>query len=161
MALLYGELRALARRVMQGESGDHTLQPTALVHEVYLKLLRGEDLEVRDRSHFFAIAARAMRRVLVDHAAARATQKRGGGQERISLNSRIDGGNASVPDVLVLDEAIEELRQVKERVASVVELRFFAGMTVAETATALDISARTVADDWAFARAWLSRALSS
>lgn len=159
MALVYDELRDLARRVMQRESSDHTLQPTALVHEAYLKLLRGEDLQARDRSHFFAIAARAMRRVLVDHAAAKKSQKRGGGLEKIPIESQIDGKQDSVLDFLALDEAIEGLRAVRDRVATVVELRYFAGMTVEETAQALDMSSRAVADDWVFARAWLARAL--
>jgi RNA polymerase sigma factor (TIGR02999 family) len=158
--LVYDELRALAQRIMRSEGSGHTLQPTALVHEALLKLLDGAVLPSRDRAHLFAIAVRAMRRVLVNHAEAKGALKRGGNQQRQPLDSAIMDAAHSAIDLAALDEALENLRQIKERVVTVVEFRFFGGMTVPEIAAALELSERTVADDWAFARAWLARELS-
>ena len=157
--LVYDQLRSVARRLMAGESPAHTLQPTALVNELYLRLIDQTKVDVQNRAHFFALAARAMRRILVNHAAKKATVKRGQGRARLDLEGDLAEIAGHSRDLLALDEALVDLHRLKPRVASVVELRFFGGLTVDETALALDISARTAADDWNFARAWLSRVL--
>ncbi|MGE3166680.1 MAG: ECF-type sigma factor [Planctomycetota bacterium] len=158
-ALVYDELKRLAFRSLRGQSRGHTLQPTALVHEAYLRLASVEDPPWRDRTHFLATAATTMRHVLVDHARARATEKRGGSRRRITLDERL--GSAAVPDVdlLALHEAMERLAELDPRKARVVELRFFAGLDLEETATVLGVSSMTVSNDWRFARAWIARAL--
>lgn len=156
---IYDELRRLAAIYLRGERPDHTLQPTALVHEAYLRLIDASRVDWRDRAHFFRTAARAMRRVLVDHARARRAEKRAGSWQRITL-AEIDP-ELSGPDLelLALDELLEQLAGLHERHAQVVELRFFGGLTIAETAAALGVSETTVEDDWAMARAWLLRQL--
>lgn len=157
--LLYDELRARARAYLRGERSDHTLQPTALVHEAYLKLAGGAEIDWRGRTHFFAAAAVAMRRVLVDHARGRNTSKRGGAVEKVSID---DVGVSIAPvdvDMLALHAAIEKLSSLNPRHARIVEMRFFAGMTVPEVAESLGLSRTTVEDDWTFARAWLRREL--
>jgi RNA polymerase sigma factor (TIGR02999 family) len=159
-ALLYGELRALAADFLRRERSDHTLQPTALVHEAWIRLSAQAGSPWNDRAHFFAIAAQAMRRILIDHARRRGADKRGGGLQRITLASGITPPLASTEvDLLALDDALVRLAALDERQARVVELRFFAGLTVEEVAVALGVSARTVASEWRLARAWLSRAL--
>jgi len=149
------ELRRLARIYMSRERREHTLQPTALVNEVFLKLVDAADIRWQDRAHFFGISARLMRRVLVDHARARGYQKRGGGVTRVTL----DGQDIAVPDnpidVIALDRALEGLAAVDERKCRVVEMRFFAGLTVEETAAALDVSTDTIKRDWRIAKLWL------
>jgi RNA polymerase sigma factor (TIGR02999 family) len=157
--LCYDQLRGLARRFMSDEPEGHTLQPTALVHEAYLKVMRGAEVEIEDRAHFFRLAARAMRCVLVDHAKGKRAQKRGGDRERMALDTEIEGESRTAAEILALDEALGGLAAFKARVAQVVELRYFGGLTVAETALALGVSERTAAEDWVFARAWLARAL--
>lgn len=161
---LYQELHALARVHMARERPWHTLQATALLHEVYLHLTRGGDREWRERDHFFATAARAIRRVLVNHAEARGAAKRGGGAQRISLDDSLQGGAepaaaGDTVDVLALDEALQRLEAIDPRQCRVVELRFFAGLSVDDTARILGVSPRTVDGDWAMARAWLQQSL--
>lgn len=151
---VYEALRGLAAAYLHQERRDHTLQPTALVHEAYLKVARGSS-EWKSQTHFQAIAANAMRQILVDHARARQTQKRGGKGLRVTLTP----DSVSVPgmdmDLLALDEALKQLSRLDERKARVVELRFFGGLTCAEVASEIGISPKTVEADWYFARAWL------
>lgn len=157
--LLYDELRAIAAIHLQRERDDHTLQPTALVHEAFLRLqARGERAFV-DRTHYLACASIAMRRVLVDHARARAALKRGGGATRVTASEHNALSDDRTEDVLSVDQALRKLAEVDEMAARVVEMRFFAGMTEAEAAAALGVSDRWVRKQWAFARAWLRRAM--
>ncbi len=157
--LVYDELRQMARRRMRGERPGHTLSPTALVHETYLKLLGLERIEWRNRAQFFALAAQAMRQVLVDHALRRKAQKRGGGQVHVTLSEGVGGRTLPVEEILALDEVLRRLEEIDGRRARVVVCRFFAGMEVEETAAALGVSEATVKRDWTYARAWLHREL--
>ena len=157
--MVYAELRAIARRQLSGERADHTLTPTALVHEAYLKLARLDRIEWQNRAHFFAIAARSMRNLLVDHAQRRNRQKRGGGVPNIPLDEAIGLPGVDPDQVLVLDNALKALEERNERHARIVEMRFFAGLTIEETAAALEISPATVKRDWTLLRAWLAREL--
>ena len=157
--VVYQELRRLAADYLQRERPDHTLQPTALVHEAYMRLSELDRIEWRDRTHFYAAAAGAIRRVLVDHARGHKAAKRGGGWQRITLTGLGSGGGGHEIDVLALDEALARLAQLDERKARVVELRYFAGMTIGETARSLGVGTTTVDDDWAFAKSWLRREL--
>jgi RNA polymerase sigma-70 factor (ECF subfamily) len=152
--IVYEELRRLAHHYMRGERVGHTLQTTALVNEVYLRLAGIEALQWRDRAHFFAMAATLMRRVLVDYARQRGRDKRGGGIAITSLDDNAAAPEAAV-DIVALDQALERLAALDPQQSRVVELRFFAGMSVEETATALDISPATVKRDWATAKLWL------
>lgn len=161
LPLVYGELRALAGARMRHERPDHTLQPTALVHEAYVRLMGGEAPPWTDRAHFFRAAAEAMRRILVDHARKRARVKRGGDRVRVPLSDPIAGRADDPAEILALDEAIQRLDEQDPRTADVVRLRYFAGLSVEETARALEISERTVKREWSFARAWLYDALRS
>jgi RNA polymerase sigma factor (TIGR02999 family) len=163
LPVVYGELRAIARKVFARERGDHTLQPTALVHEAYLKLAGGGTASsFRDRAHFFAVASQAMRQVLVDHARARATRKRGGGATRLVLvEEEAAAAPSPLADVLAIDEAIGRLAARDPDSARLVELRFFGGLTVEETAEVLGVSAPTVKRDWRLARAFLARELAT
>lgn len=155
---VHDELRQIARRRLGREQAGHTLSPTDLVHEAYLKLVPIERVDWRDRAHFFAIASRAMRNVLVDHAERRRTVKRGGGNVALSLDEAAGAvTERSLDDLLALGEALERLERVDGRQARVVECRFFGGLSLDETAEALGISAATVSRDWTFARAWLHR----
>jgi RNA polymerase sigma factor (TIGR02999 family) len=159
---VYEELRRHAERAMRREGGEHTLQATALVHESYLRLVDQRRVEWRNRAHFFAIASTVMRRVLVDHARARLTAKRGGGAAPVSLA----GVQPATPegtdeaDLLALHDALEKLAALDPDQARLVELRYFGGLTIEETAEALSISPATVKREWALARAWLRRELS-
>lgn len=158
MPIVHGELRALARRFMRGERNDHTLQTTALVNEAYVRLVDLSRVRWQNRAHFFAMSARLMRRILVDHARSRAYQKRGGGARRISLHeSMVAIGHD--PDLIALDDALDALAAIDPRKSQVVELRFFAGLSVEETAEALHVSPETVGRDWRFAKTWLLREL--
>lgn len=157
--LLYDELRRMARRRMRGERPGHTLSPTALVHETYLKLAGLERIEWRNRAQFFALAAQAMRQVLVDHALRRKAKKRGGGQVHVTLGEGVPGHTPPVEEILALDEVLQRLEKIDGRRARVVVCRFFAGMEVEETAAALGVSEATVKRDWTYARAWLHREL--
>lgn len=150
----YDALRGLAAAYLHRERADHTLQPTALVHEAYLKLA-SPDRQWRSRAHFQATAANAMRQILVDHARARAAQKRGGDWVRVTLSGAAAATEALDVDVLALDEALRHLATLDERKARVVELRFFGGLTTAEAAEEVGVSPKTAEADWYFARAWL------
>jgi len=159
MPIVYAELRAIARGLLRGERQDHTLEPTALVHEAYVRLV-GDGTPLSDRRHFFAIAARAMRRVLIEHARARRRKKRGGDAARVPLTENLAGPTAGDPiDLLALDEAMTRLEAQDPRKARVVELIYFAGLNATEAAEVLGVTRRTVERDWQYARAWLLREL--
>jgi len=158
--LVYREVHRLAERYMAGERHHHTLQPTALVNEAYLRLVNVRQAEWQDRVHFLAICARAMRQILVDHARARGTAKRGAGQVPLQLQETLAGGGSRQPNLLEVDEALRKLAAFDPRKSQVVELRFFGGLSVEEAAEVLKISLRTVQRDWKLARAWLYRELS-
>lgn len=160
MPLVYAELRRLAVAQMRRERPDHTLQPTALVHEAYLRLA-GHRAGFRSRVHFYGAAAQAMRRILVDHARSRSAQKRGQRDPLVDLDKVVGVGRERQVDLVALDGALERLASVAARAAKVVELRFFGGLSVDETAAFMDISPATVKREWSFARAWLFRALAS
>ena len=157
--VVYNELRQLAARKLRGERNDHTLSTTALVHEAWLELNKLNRIQWQNRGHFLAVAAQAMRRILIDYAVARGRQKRGGGQVVVSLD---DGDALAIAhdradELVELEEALERLQAINERQAKVVECRFFGGMSVEETAEALNVSPATVKREWAIARAWLNR----
>jgi len=155
------ELHRLARSYMRREREGHTLEPTALVHEAYLRLVDQRDVQWASRGHFFAIAAQAMRRVLVDHARGHLAAKRGGGAERVTLSGVPDVGPVADLDVMALHRALDRLAALDQRQARVVELRTFGGLSVDETAAVLGISPATVKREWATARLWLARALTA
>jgi RNA polymerase sigma factor (TIGR02999 family) len=155
MPLVYEELKRLARTYMRGERRDHTLQTTALVHEAYLKLVRQETVHWQGRSHFFGIAGQLMRRVLVDHARGHLRQKRGGTTVVLPLDEALYFSPEHSEELLKLDEALDRLAKIDARQGRVVELRFFAGLSVEETADSLGVSPKTVKRDWAVAKAWL------
>ncbi len=158
--LVYDQLRELASAFFRSQPGDHTLQPTALVHEAYLKLVDPPRAAApRDRAHFLALAARVMRQILVDHARTKGRDKRGGGRTRISLDQTPSASTGNVVDLLAVDEALAKLERLSERKARLVELRFFGGLSNEEAAEVLDVSRTTVSEDWRLARAWLSREL--
>jgi RNA polymerase sigma factor (TIGR02999 family) len=152
---LYDELRILARRDLAGERAGHTLQPTALVNEAWLRLFTGEQPSFENRAHFFAAAATAIRRVLADHARRRQAEKRGGDRGRVPLEEVDVAGPIRSEDVLALDEALERLAAFAPLQARIIEMRFFAGMTTPELARALDVSESTIERHWRLARAWL------
>ena len=157
--LVEAELRRLARVYMARERRDHTLQATALVNEAFVRLIGAQDVRWQDRAHFLGIAARLMRRVLVDHARTRGFQKRGGGGRQVSLDDAMLVSPAPTVDVLALDRALEALSAVDPRKSRVIEMRYFGGMTVEETADALHVSTDTVKRDWRLAKLWLLREL--
>lgn len=157
---VYGTLKRMANRQMGGERSDHTLSPTALVHEAYLRLVDQEKVDWRDRAHFYALAARVMRRVLIDHARRRLAGKRGGEQVRVTLSEEIAGTVASPESLLELDRALDALEQLSARQRQVVEMRFFGGMTHEEVAAVIGVSVPTVRRDWRLAQAWLQREMS-
>jgi RNA polymerase sigma factor (TIGR02999 family) len=158
--LVYKELRRIASIHLRREAPQHSLQPTALVHEAYLRLIDIKEVDWQSRSHFFAVSATLMRRILVDHARANNARKRGNGWDAVSLNEAILPSPDRAPEILALDEALNKLATFDERQSKIVELRFFAGMSEDETGTALGISARTVKRDWRVAKAWLFKELS-
>ena len=158
--LVYNELRRVARRHLRGEPPGHVLQATALVHEVYLRLVDVDRMTLRSRTHFFGVAAVLMRQILVDHARRQRADKRGGGVTMMSLDEVSPVAQPSSVDVLALDEALEALSSVDVRQCRVVELRFFAGLNIDEAAEALGISPATVEREWVLAKAWLFRRLS-
>lgn len=162
LPLVYAELRALAGAQLAHERPGHTLQPTALVHEAYLRLA-GSESGFENRAHFLASASQAIRRVLVDHARTRKRDKRGGGRARVDITTvdPADPRAAEGIDLIALDDAMCRLAEVSDRAARVVEMRYFGGMTMAEAALALGVSERTAAGDWAVARAWLRRELAA
>jgi RNA polymerase sigma factor (TIGR02999 family) len=157
--LVYAELRRIARRQMGGEREGHTLQATALVNEAYLRLAGGGGLALQDRAHFYAVCAQVMRHVLVDHARAHARDKRGGGAPHVPLDEAADAGAAGSAELVALDEALRGLEEVDPRKARVVALRYFAGLSIEETAEVLGISPTTVRREWRRAKAWLYRAI--
>ena len=157
--LVYDELRRIAGRYMKGERPGHTIQATALVNEAYLRLVEIKRVRWQNRTQFFAVAARSMRRVLVDAARARRSQKRGGGAQMAPLDEAVAVAERPIRNVVEVDEALETLTKIDERKGRVVELRYFGGLTVAETAEVLKVSPETVMRDWDFAKAWMSREL--
>ena len=157
ICLLYPELRRLARQQMRRERSDHTLQPTALVHEAFLRLTRQRERTWQCRAHFFAISAHVMRQVLVDHARARLRQKRGAGEATTCLDERFATFKLRPAEFIQLDECLDRLCKIESRQAQIVEMRFFGGLGVAEVAQQLGISPKTVKRDWQVARAWLHR----
>ena len=159
--LVYDELRRIAAAQMKKERPDHTLRATALVNEAYLKLVDQTRVQWQNRAHFFAIAARAMRRILIDYARTRSREKRGGDQERVTLEGLESGGERELDELLDLDEALRRLEDLDARQAKVVEMRFFGGVSMEEIAKVLGVSAATVDRDWRSARAWLSVELRS
>lgn len=157
--VVYDELRRLAGSYMANERPDHTLQPTALVHEAYFRLVGQRDVRWRNRAHFFAVAATAMRRLLIDHARRHRAEKRGGGR-RVTLSHELaDDGGTEILDVLALEEVLARLEELDRRQAKVVELRFFGALEVEEVAEVLGVSPATVKRDWRHARAWIRREL--
>lgn len=158
--LVHGELRNLAANLLRHERIGHTLQPTALVHEAFLRLADGKEVEWEHRAHFFGVAARAMRQVLVDYARQRGAAKRGGDLQRVTLDDQLEAISESGVDLLELDKALTRLSSEDDRAARIVELRFFGGLTEEETALALNISRRTVQREWWMAKMWLRRELS-
>jgi RNA polymerase sigma factor (TIGR02999 family) len=168
LPLIYAELRLIAAQQLRNERHEHTLAPTALVHELYLRLVDQRRSTWENRVHFFGLAAHLMRRILVDHARARHAEKRGGSVTRVSLDEALEDGKGELgprgsataaADVLAIDQALERLSKVDPDQARIVELRFFAGLSVDETAVILRRSARTVKREWRLARAWLYREL--
>lgn len=161
MPLVYDQLHRQAKRYLRRERPGHTLQTTALIHEAYLKLVDQRNVEWESRTHFFAIASQAMRRILVDYARAQKRKKRGGGDTPISLEETIQiaGKDEKIVDLIALDEALTRLAQRDERQARVVELRYFADLSIEETAATLNISRATAAADWSMAKSWLFREL--
>lgn len=157
---VYDELRRMARQRLRHERTDHTLSATDLVHEAFLKLVGLDQVDWQNRAHFFAIASRAMRNVLVDHAVRRSAAKRGGGEGAITLDDQPAGSELPLEDLIALSDALDRLERLEERQARVVECRFFGGLSLEETAEALHVSPATVSRDWTFARAWLHRELS-
>jgi len=160
MAAIYGDMRRLASSQMKSERGDHTLQPTALVHEAYVRLIDQRNTDWKDRLHFFSIASRIIRRILTDHARERQALKRGGPEGLVRIEHHDLPAPARDLDLIALDEALAELAQLSERQAQIVELRFFGGLTIPEIADALKMGTRSVDRDWQVARAWLFNRLS-
>jgi len=157
---VYEELRKLAGALMRRERADHTLRPTAVVHEAYLKLIRQDAVTWKNRAHFFGIAAHAIRQVLVDHARERAAFKRGGGLTRITFTEGLAGSSSRALEMIDLDKAMVRLSGQDERAGRVTELKIFGGLEMTEIAFLLNVSKRTVEGDWTFARMWLARELS-
>ncbi|HKQ04669.1 MAG TPA: sigma-70 family RNA polymerase sigma factor [Blastocatellia bacterium] len=161
MPIVYAELRRLAHRYMNREREGHTLQTTALVNEAFLKLIDSSRVRWQNRAHFFAVSAQLMRRILVDFARSRHYQKRGGAAQRVSFDAALLVGAARGGDLIALDDALTALAEIDKRKSKVVELRFFGGLSVEETAEALKVSPDTVMRDWRLAKAWLLRELSN
>jgi RNA polymerase sigma factor (TIGR02999 family) len=159
LELVYAELRAQAARLMSAQRTGHTLQPTALVHEAYLKLVHSDKVAWQNRAHFLGVATRAMRQILVDHARAKASEKRGGEQQRVTFHEDLGQSAGGELELLTIHEALEHLKARDPRAARVAELKLFGGLTGEEIAHVVDVSHRTVNSDWALARSWLARAL--
>ena len=160
LKFVYDELHRQAQRYLSRERAGHTLQTTALVHEVYLKLVKQENIEWESRSHFFGIAAKLMRQILIDYARTKYRAKRGGGKDKVPLENALTVGIGDTDfDLLALDEALTRLAAKEEHLANIVELRFFSGLSVEETAEVLRISESTIKRDWQMAKAWLHREL--
>jgi RNA polymerase sigma factor (TIGR02999 family) len=161
MPFVYEELRKLAGNYMRQQRSDHTLQTTALVNEAYLRLIDSSKVRWQNRTHFFAISAQLMRRVLVDFARAKNANKRGGDNQKITFDEALNVSAEKESELIALDEALEALAALDERQSQIVEMRYFGGMTEEEIAVALDVSTRTVRRDWSIARAWLYRELNT
>ncbi|UCF33008.1 MAG: sigma-70 family RNA polymerase sigma factor [Phycisphaerales bacterium] len=161
LTLVYDELRRLAGGMMRCERPDHTLQGTALVHEAYLKLIDQTRAQWQNRAHFFAVAAQAIRRVLVDHARGHRRHKRGGERAKLVLDEGLAASYQQEIDLIALDEALLKLAERNQQQARIVEMRFFAGLTIEETASVVGVSPSTVEREWRYARAWLHRVLSA
>ncbi len=159
--LVYNELRRLAERYLRNERSAATLQPTALVHEAYLRLVAQSMPDWESRAHFFGVAAHLMRQILVDHARKHRSAKRGGGIDKLSIDEIIGLGTDKPADIIALDDALKTLAEIDERKAKVIELRFFGGLSVEETAVALGVSPATIGREQRLAEAWLHRELSS
>jgi len=159
LPLVYRELRGIAARQLRHERNGHTLQPTALVHEAYLRLVEQRNVDWQSRAHFYGVAALVMRRILVDHARRQAAAKRGDNLRRVPLEAVIDGSTGAEIPVLALDQALSRLEQVDHALARIVELRAFGGLTIDEAAHVLNVSPSTVKRDWRTAKAWLTREL--
>jgi RNA polymerase sigma factor (TIGR02999 family) len=160
MPIVYEELRRQAARYLRREQAGHTLQTTALIHEAYVRLVDQRNMQWQNRAHFFGIAAQMMRRILVDHARSKKRAKRGGSEVRVSLDKATVAVKGQDLDVVALDEALQRLAEIDEQQSRVVELRFFSGLSVEETAEVMGISKSTVKRDWSMAKAWLHRELS-
>ncbi len=160
MPLVYDELRKLAASQLRRERNDHTLQPTALVHEVYLRLAEQKNVHWQDKSHFFGVTAQLMRRILVDHARGHLADKRGSGLPKVALNEAIVMSREQPAELLALDESLTRLADTDPQQSKIVELRIFAGLTIEQTAEVLRISPATVKRDWNLAKAWLMREIS-
>ena len=161
LPLVYAELRRVAARQLRTERADHTLQPTALVHEVYIRLVDQRQVDWQDRAHFFGVSAQVMRRILVDHARRRGASKRGDGVRCVSIDEAKDVAGASALPILALDRALDRLEKLDAELARIVELRAFGGLTIDEAADVLNVSPSTAKRDWRTAKAWLNRELSS
>ncbi len=157
LPLIYDELRAIARGYLRRERADHTLQPTGLVHEAYLRLVDETAANWQNRAHFFGVAAQVMRRVLIDHARRHRTAKRGGTWEKLEFDDLVTPGPSRSVDLVALDDALLELAKMDPRQSQIVELRFFGGLTIEEAAEVLDVSPRTIKREWRRAKAWLRR----
>jgi len=155
MPIVYEELNNMAHRLLLYERKDHTLTTNALVHEAYLNLIEQRQVNWQNRAHFFAIAAQSMRRILINYARQRNAEKRGGGKPRITLVEELLPANTEEDDIIALDESLKRLEKVDERLTKIVEYRFFAGLSIEETAEVLNISPATVKRDWRTAKAWL------
>lgn len=160
MPLVYGELRQMARRYMARQNPGHTLQTTALINEAFLKLVGQQDKHFQNRAHFFGVAAKAMRHILVDYARSKQYAKRGSDAPVVSLDEALTVSEERAAELVALDDALKELAKVDERKAQVVEMKFFGGLSVEETAKVLDVSEITVIRDWSMAKSWLHRELS-
>ena len=161
MPLVYDELRRMARRYMDRQPSGHTLQTTALIHEAYLRLVNQQEVQWQNRAHFFGVAAKAMRSILVDYARTRQAVKRGGDTRRLSLDEAAIVSAERTDELVALDDALQSLATFDQRKCQVVEMRYFGGLTVEETAEVLQVSPETVARDWRLARTWLLRELSN
>ena len=161
LPLIYAELRQIAARQLRGERVDHTLQPTALVHEMYPRLVDQRQLDWHNRAHFFGVAAQVMRRILIDHARRHGASKRGNGVRCVSIDEATEAPAPNELPILALDHALERLEKVDRELARIVELRAFGGLTIEEAAHVLDVSPSTAKRDWRTARAWLTRELGS
>lgn len=157
LPLVYQELHRLSHHHLERERSDHTLQTTALIHEAYLRLIDWKSAQWQNRVHFFAVAAQMMRRILVDHARARRRQKRGGGAQQVTFDEALEVSDERAAEVVALDEALSALAAFDERKSRMVELRFFGGLSIEETAVVLQVSPGTVMRDWTLAKTWLQR----
>ncbi len=161
MPLVYDELRVMAKRYMSSQPSGHTLQTTALIHEAYLKLAQDKEKRWENRRHFFGVAAQAMRHILVDHARSKHSEKRGGREMLVSLEDAPVVSTERASEIIELDEALKQLEKLDPRKGRVVELRYFGGFSLEETADVLDVSVQTIARDWRFAKMWLLRELAA